>query len=98
MVPIYRAEIALLIGPVIPDRDAVILQISNIGIALQKPQQLVNNGFEVAFLGGDQRKAFGQVKAHLMGKDAIGTGAGAVTFKGAVVTHMAHQIKILFHV
>ena len=39
---------------------------------------------------GYQRKALGQVKAHLIAKHTQSTGAGAVFFFNAGVANMAH--------
>jgi hypothetical protein len=36
-----RAELAALVGPLVPDRHAVLVQIAHVGVALQEPQQLV---------------------------------------------------------
>jgi len=51
----------------------------------------------MALLGGHQRKAVGQVEAHLVAEYAVGTGAGAVALEGAVLAHVAHQVEVLFH-
>jgi len=48
-------------------------------------------------LGGDHRKAFAQIKAHLVAEHRTGAGAGAVRFIVAMLKHMPHQIKVLFH-
>ena len=52
----------------------------------------MNDGFEVAFFGGDERETLGQVKAHLVAKDAVGAGAGAVFLESAGVQHMLHKV------
>ena len=49
------------------------------------------------FFGGYQRKAFTQIKAHLIPKTAVRAGAGTVFLEGAVFAYMAHQIEILLH-
>ncbi len=97
LVTVHRPEIAVCIGPLVPDGDLVVVQVTQVGVALQEPQQLMNDGAQVAFLGGHQRKAVGEVKAHLVAKDTDRARAGAVLLAGTVVTHMAHQVEILFH-
>ena len=92
LLAVHRAEFAVLIGPLIPDGDAVVFQVFDVGAALQEPQQLMDDGFQVALLGGDQRETFGEVEAHLVAEHAGGAGAGAVGFMGAVVQHVLHQI------
>ena len=97
LIAIHRAQLAIGVGPFVPDRHAVGFQVGDIGVAGQKPQQLVDDGFKVNFFGGDQRKTLRQVKAHLVAKDRARAGAGAVGFDVAVFQHMAHEIKISLH-
>jgi len=47
------------------------------------------------FFGGDQWKAFVQIKTHLMAKHAGGASASAVSFEDAMVVHVAHEIFVL---
>ena len=75
---IHRTEVAMLIGPLIPNADTVVLQILHIGVALQEPQQFVNDGFQMHFLGSDQRKTIFKIETHLMAKHTDGACAGAV--------------------
>jgi hypothetical protein len=42
-------EIAVFIRPLVPDRDIVLAQVGNVCLALQEPQQLVNNRTQVEF-------------------------------------------------
>ena len=94
---IDRAEVAVLIGPFVPDRDAVLVEIFDIGVAAQKPEQLVDDRFDVQLLGGDERKAALQIEPHLMAEDRAGADAGAVAFFDALGEHAFHQIEILTH-
>jgi len=48
---------------------AVLLQIAHVGIPVQEPQQLVDDGPQVQLLGGQQRKTRRQVEAHLVAED-----------------------------
>ncbi len=48
-------------------------------------------------LGGDQRKAGGEIEAHLMAEHRARAGAGAVVLFRAVGEDMLHQFKILPH-
>ena len=92
MLAVHRAEVAILVRPFIPDADPILLEVFGVGAALQKPQQFVDDGFQVALLGGDQREALRQIEAHLVAEHADGAGAGAVGFFRAVVQHVLHQI------
>ncbi len=97
LVAVDRAEVAVLVGPFIPDRHAVFLQVADVGLTFEEPQQLVDDRAQVAFLRRDQRKTLGQIEAHLVAEDAVGASAGAVALVSAVFTHMPHQVEVLFH-
>ena len=85
LLAINRPQIAVCIGPLIPNRDAVLFQIGDICIAGQKPEQLVNDGLQVQFLGRQNRKTVTQIKSHLMAEHRQSAGAGAVVALHAVV-------------
>jgi len=91
------AEISVFIGPFIPDFYAVFLQIFDICVTGEEPEELVNDGAEVAFFGGDEGEALCEVEAHLAAKDAEGSGSGAVFFFGAVFEDVTHKVEIMFH-
>ena len=55
----------------------------------------MHDGFEVNFFGGDQRKTFIEVKAHLVTKNTLGAGAGAVGLEDTVRVNMAHEVFVL---
>lgn len=50
------SEIAIFICPLIPDRDFVVFEILNVRVAFEKPEQLVNDGAQVEFLGREAGK------------------------------------------
>ncbi len=54
---IDAAEVAFLIGPLVPDGDIVFPQVAGVCLAFQEPEQLVNDGAEVEFFRGEERKA-----------------------------------------
>ena len=90
----------MFVGPLIPDRDAVIVEISNICIAAQKPKQLVNDRLDVQFLGGEQwkpRTGGTQIESRLRAEDRQGAGAGAVVAWLTVLEYELEQIMILSH-
>ena len=97
MRPVDRAEIAIGVGPFVPDRNAVVLEIFDVGIAFEKPQQFVHDGFQRQLLGGQYRKTGGQIEAHLMAEYRQRAGAGAVVFFRAVRENPFKQIVVLIH-
>src|SRR6185369_13985334 len=92
-----RPEIAVLVGPFVPDADAVLLQVGDVGVALQEPQQFVDDGLEMQLLGGNHREAPAQVETHLPAENGARAGAGAVGFVMAVFEHVTHQVEVLLH-
>ena len=90
-------ELAVRIRPFVPDGNAVLLQPAHVGLAAQEPEQLIDDRLGEKLLGGDQRKAVGQIEAHLMAEDRQRAGAGAVALLHARLQHFFHQIEILAH-
>ena len=75
LMPIDGAEIAVLIGPFIPDAHAILFEIADIGIAGEEPQQLVDNRAQMQLLGCHQREPVFERIARL--KAEIGERASA---------------------
>src|SRR5690606_19440742 len=90
-----RAEITVGPGPLVPDRDAVVLQPARVPVAAQEPQQLVGHRAEVHLLRGDQREAVGQPVAQLVAEDRTRARAGPVRLAGPGVEHAAEQVLVL---
>ena len=94
--PVYRSEVTRFgVGPFVPDGDTALLQPPCIAVAAEEPQQLIDDAFQMQLLGGDQRKAFIQVKTHLIAEDAFSACAGAIGLENAMFVHMAHEVFIL---
>src|SRR5690606_25003034 len=84
-------------GPLVPDADAVLAQVGDVGLSLEEPEQLVHDRPEVQLLRGDQRKPLGQVEAHLPSEDRTGADAGPIRLSDAVVADMTHEVEVLSH-
>ena len=95
--PIDAAEVALLIGPFVPDGDIVFPQIAGVCIALQEPEQLVNDGAKMEFFRGEEGKALAQIEALLGTENGIRAGAGAVGFESALIKDKAEEAVVLLH-
>ena len=65
-------------------------QVADVGVALQKPQQFMNDRTQVQFFCCDNREAFGKIKTHLIAEHTDGSCAGTVCSPQAVIAHMAH--------
>jgi len=55
---VNTTEVAVFISPLIPDRDAVVVEIANVRVAAQEPEQLVDDRFDVQLFRGEQRKSW----------------------------------------
>ena len=91
------AEVAVFVGPFVPDAHAVFLQIAHIGVAFEEPEQLVDDAFQVQLFGGYERKAFAEIKAHLVSKAGDRARTGAVIFFDALFEYVAHEVEVLLH-
>jgi hypothetical protein len=75
----------------------VLVQVLDIGIPAEEPEQFVNDGLEMDPLRRQQREASGERKPRLSPKYGISARASAVPSALPVLQYMAQQIKILSH-
>ena len=94
---IDAAKIAVPVRPFVPDRHLVFLQIADVGVAAQKPEQFVNDGAQMQFLRGENGEIFAQIKPRLRAENGISARARAVGLEFSVVKDVAQQIEILSH-
>ena len=91
---IHRTQVAVGAGPFVPNRAATLGQPVVVARTGEKPQQLDDDGFQVNFFGGDQRKTLAQIETHLVPEHAARASAGAVGFFDPVRVHVAHEIFV----
>ena len=94
---IDRSEVSVFVGPFIPDRHSVVLQVLDIRIPGDEPEKFIDDGFQVDFLCRQEGKSFRQVETHLVSENALGADAGTVGFHDAVFADMTKQVEVLFH-
>ena len=97
LMAIDRTKVAVLVGPFVPDGNLIVVQVLNVGVASQEPQQFMNDTAQMQLLRRQQRKAVGQVEAHLVAEHALRARARAVGLHSAFVEYALQQVKILFH-
>jgi hypothetical protein len=56
----------------------VLLQVADVRIPFQEPQQLINDRFEVHFLGSNERKAVIQVEPELSPEHGVCSNSGSI--------------------
>ena len=83
--------------PLIPNMHVTIDQILDIRIALEKPDEFLDDTAHKHLLGGHERESESQVKAHLIAENAFRPGTGPISLHCSVFHDMTQQVEILFH-
>ena len=94
------AELAILIRPFVPNRNSVLPQVANVGLAAQKPEQLVNDRPEVELLRGQERKSRtsgAKFKTRLRANNLKSAGAGAISSRSSFFEQKSKEILICLH-
>ena len=97
LIAVNVPQIAVGVGPLIPNAHAIVLQIFDIGVACQKPQQLVDYRFQVQFFSCQARKSVIQIETHLITESAYCACSRAVAFGVASFQNVRQHVKILLH-
>ena len=97
LIAIDGSQVAVGVGPLVPYRHAVGLEVRGIGVPGQEPQELMDDRPGVNLFRGQQRKAGTQVEAHLVSEYRERAGSRAVVLAVAVVAHVAHEIEVGLH-
>ena len=97
LLAVNRAEVAVFVGPFVPNADFILLEIADVGLAFEKPEELVNDRAEMQLLGGQAGEAFAEVVARLATKNTEGAGAGAVSTLFAVLKNIGEKVEISLH-
>jgi len=97
LVPIDRPQFALCVGPLIPDRHAMFVEITHVRVATQKPEQLVNNGLEMQLFCGERGETVAEGKPRLGAENGISARAGAIRLELAFIEDKAEQVEVLNH-
>ncbi len=72
------AQIAVFVGPGIPDVTAIIVQLIDVRITAEKPQHFASQTLEEGSLRRYKRKSLIEIEAHLVPENAPGTGSGSI--------------------
>lgn len=86
------AEVAIFVGPVVPDFDVIVFKVFYIGIAADEPEEFVDDRFEVDFFGGEEGEGLGEVVAGLGAEDADGADAGSVCALFSVLEDVGEEV------
>ena len=97
LVAIHRTQIALLVGPFVPNPNPILLQVGDVGVPFQKPQEFVDDGTQVQFFGRQHREPFAQIEPHLVPKTPQGARPSAVFTLHPILEEVVQQIQIRLH-
>ena len=89
-----RPQIAVLVGPFVPNVHVVLLQPTYVRGAFEEPQQLVGQAFEEHRLRGEQWEAVFEIETHLLAEQGNSARARAVGFQCAFRKDFAYQILV----
>src|SRR5436190_15913418 len=91
------AEISVSVGPFIPNRDAVFVQVAHVRFAAEKPEQLVTDRFEMELLRGEEGKSRAcgtQIETRLRAEHRESSCPGAVHARLALLEDQSKQTVI----
>ena len=97
LVAVDRPEVAVFIRPFVPDRDTVFLEVADVRIAREEPEQLMHDRTQMQLLGRDQREPLGQRIAALHPEIRCCARPRPVGRGHALIEHRLQRIQILPH-
>ena len=78
--PIDPSKVAVLIGPLVPDRYTMLVEEPKIRFAADKPKQLERDGLEMYAFGREKRETIGKIKSGLGPEIGNRADPGAIFF------------------
>src|SRR5439155_15332856 len=75
---VYAAQVSVLVGPLVPDGYTALLEPSNVCLAVQHPEQFVDDRFEMNLLSRDEWKPLRECEPRLCAEDGKRACSGAV--------------------
>ena len=97
LVTIDWPQVAVLVGPFVPNGHLVVVQVLDVRVAHQEPQQFVDDGTQVKLLGRETREALRKVEAGLAAKNGARARAGTVGTVHPIVNNVLEEVEILSH-
>ena len=92
-----RSQVSVRIGPFVPDGHLMVMQVFDIGIPLDKPQQFVYNRAQMDFLRSQKGETLRKVKSHLIAENGLCAGTRPVGLHMPVLHDMLQKLQILLH-
>src|SRR5262249_2958415 len=92
-----RTELSVCVRPLVPDSHPVLVEVADVCVSSQKPEQLVDDRLQMKLLRSQQRETFAEIEPHLIAKGRKGAGPGAVALWRALREDVLDEIQILPH-
>lgn len=86
------SEVAVLVGPLVPDRDSTLLEPPDVGVTTKEPEQLPEHRTRVNSLGCHERESVVQIESHLVTEDTARASTRPITLLGTFVENSLHQV------
>ena len=98
MLAVDRSELSVVVCPLVPNRHLVLLEILDVGLASQKPKQLVSDKAKRNPFGRKQWKGVLEREPHLSPEEAAGARAGPIGFGISAIQNPLQEFEVLlFH-
>jgi hypothetical protein len=75
----------------------MLIKIFHACVAGEKPEELMHDGLEVQFLGGEQWEPGREIEPHLMPENGKRSRTRAIGFGDALVQYVSQQVLVLAH-
>ena len=75
----------------------MLIQVANVGLAVQKPKQLVDDRFEMELLGRQKGETLTQIESRLCPEDRQCAGSSSIAARYPLLQDEAKKIVILPH-
>ena len=95
--PVDTPQVSGLVGPFVPDRDLVFVEVFDVGVALEKPKEFVDDGSKVEFLGREQGETIFEGVPDLGSENRIGARAGAIVPVGSFAQEALEEVQVRIH-
>ena len=95
--PIDPAQVPICVGPFVPDGYTMFVEVTDIRLPAQEPEQFVRDGFEMNTLGRQKREPALEIKSGLCPEIGNRSYTRSVFFRFAFFKNKAEQVVVCFH-
>ena len=89
---VNRTEVAVFVGPLVPDVDVVVEEVLDVGVSGDEPEEFMDDPFQENLLRRQEREPFLEVEPHLVSEDALGSDTRTVVLDDPFVHYPPQQV------